>query len=82
MDKTTGIRKETFMRLAKNLTVEQINNFRSLSPRLDVWGFEYFAANDLFDLENKDPAWSLIIESKLEFFRLHRQKGVGHRNSK
>lgn len=83
MDRTTNIRKGTFMRLAKYLTPTQINNLRSLSPRLKDWGFEYLVRNNLFDLDkinessrndDSDSAWSLIIESKLEFFRLHKQR--------
>lgn len=87
MDRTTNIPKGTFMRLASHLTPEQLNNIRSLSPRFKDWGFEYMVRNNLLDMEKikrcsesnsseSESAWSLILESKLDFFQLHSKRGL------
>lgn len=68
MDKKTGIRKDVFNHIAPLLTTQEIQALRIFSPRLCVWGFDYFAKNKKFDLEKSDHSWSLIIEEKLKIY--------------
>ena len=68
MDKKTGIRKDVFNHIAPLLTTQEIQALRICSPRLCVWGFDYFAKNKKFDLEKSDHPWSLIIEEKLKIY--------------
>lgn len=68
MDRKTGIRKDMFMQVAKNLSHKEILALRTLSPKMSVWGFEFLAKNNQFDLTKSDDPWSLIIEEKMKVY--------------
>ncbi len=58
-----------FMQIAPMLNNQEILALRTLSPKMSVWGFEFLAKNDRFDLSKSDDPWSLIVEEKLKLYK-------------